>query len=412
MTNSAQPATQRIKREAKIGFAVFLLLFGAFSYIILDRVVSGFNFDGNDFDSVPLAQMIPPEDLPNIRNPDYVLPTMQSRAVARKDSAPSPAISLAPSNTRAKNPNEANSAESITSEMTEAKNSAIALSSHQEEIKKDDNLELNVETPARKIPAAKTLKSEPLINPLSTPPQAESPNDFQPPIVRGPKVDNSFETPTPLNKSTHAAEPKAADQDGTLPFQSAFPRFQQGLPEPLNPPLPNPVVPNPIAPNPTAQKTVIKETQAVSQSLSNADAEVITVSEQDTLWELATKIYGDGRLFAAVHEANKDKLTGQAKLATGLKLRFPAKAQLLREFRAFIPQDILDASATPSNSDSSNRREYTTRNGDTLFSIAREELGQASRYVEILELNSTQLSKSIRHGDELAAGLMLELPAK
>jgi nucleoid-associated protein YgaU len=150
----------------------------------------------------------------------------------------------------------------------------------------------------------------------------------------------------------------------------------------------------------------------VSQGLPKTEDEVITVSEKDTLWDLATKIYGDGRLFAAVHEANRDKLNGQAKLTNGLKLRFPAKAQLLREFRAFIPQDILDDSATPSNSDSSNRREYTTRNGDTLFSIAREELGQASRYVEILELNSTQLSKTTRHGDELAADLMLELPAK
>ena len=400
---------QRIKREAKLGFAVFLLLFGAFSYIAVDRIVSGFGYGREDFESVPLALVIPPEDLPNIRNPDYVLPTTQSRAIVRKDSAPSSSLARPQSSNGTKTRmDNSNSVEPIASEMTKPDNSTIALSSHQEEIKIDDPLELNVEIPAKKFSAAKSIQPNPAGNSLSASVPVESRNDFQPSFPRGPKANNSFESPTQSNKTTPAANSNATERDGTLPFQTTIPQFQERLPKPLNLPLPEPTATIQTPANSTATKPVITETKDIPKT----DDELVTVSEQDTLWDLATRIYGDGRLFAAVHEANKGSLNGQGKLLVGTQLRFPAKSRLLSEFRALVPQDLLGDSADQSASDSRNRREYTTRNGDSLFSIAREELGQASRYIEILELNSAQLSSSTRHSEELAAGLKLALPAK
>ncbi len=419
MTNSEQPATQRIKREAKIGFAVFLLLFGAFSYIVVDRVVSKFSFASNDFASVPLAQMIPPEDLPNVRNPDYVLPTVRSREIARQDSQPNPTRSVAPPKSKTIVPvtDETNTAQIINSNISVPKNSEIALSAHQEEIAKDDSFELNIEIPNKKKPAPMDSSSEPLTNPLSSPSTKEGQNDFQPRTqanvvspaavpptsTSGSAAANSFESLQPRENGRPSLRQNAGDQDGTLPFQATFPQNSKRLPEPLNPPLPI------VGEKPEIE---VKETKAKDHDLPTSEDQFIIACEKDTLWDLATKTYGDGRFFAAVHAANKGTLHGETKLTAGMKLNFPAKAQLIRDFRVLIPQDILASSAETSQSHSEVSREYTTHGGDTLFSIAREELGQASRYVEILKLNLTQISHSTRHNDELAAGLKLKLPAK
>ena len=55
---------------------------------------------------------------------------------------------------------------------------------------------------------------------------------------------------------------------------------------------------------------------------------------------------------------------------------------------------------------------YTVRQGDNLFDIARNELLQASRYLEILELNREHLSADCTHLTPLPAGLKLKIPAQ
>ncbi|MDX3555174.1 peptidoglycan recognition protein family protein [Streptomyces europaeiscabiei] len=50
-------------------------------------------------------------------------------------------------------------------------------------------------------------------------------------------------------------------------------------------------------------------------------------------------------------------------------------------------------------------REYTVRSGDTLWSIAKQQLGNGSRYTEITELNGLK-------SDVLTPGQKLKLPAK
>jgi nucleoid-associated protein YgaU len=51
---------------------------------------------------------------------------------------------------------------------------------------------------------------------------------------------------------------------------------------------------------------------------------------------------------------------------------------------------------------------YTVQAGDTLFDIARYELGKASRWVEIYQLNRERLGKDF---DYLTPGLKLAMPA-
>ena len=57
-----------------------------------------------------------------------------------------------------------------------------------------------------------------------------------------------------------------------------------------------------------------------------------------------------------------------------------------------------------------NQRLYETRAGDTLFDIARQKLAQASRYVEIIELNRTRLQPGTNQLTPLPAGVQLILP--
>ena len=55
----------------------------------------------------------------------------------------------------------------------------------------------------------------------------------------------------------------------------------------------------------------------------------------------------------------------------------------------------------------SGSRTYTVAEGDTLFDIARYELGKASRWAEIYELNRDALGKDF---DYLVPGTQLVLP--
>ncbi|RMG00201.1 MAG: LysM domain-containing protein [Planctomycetota bacterium] len=54
-----------------------------------------------------------------------------------------------------------------------------------------------------------------------------------------------------------------------------------------------------------------------------------------------------------------------------------------------------------------NFREYVVREGDTLFEISRRELGRASRWMEIYNLNRTRLGDRLEH---LEPGTTILLP--
>ena len=59
-----------------------------------------------------------------------------------------------------------------------------------------------------------------------------------------------------------------------------------------------------------------------------------------------------------------------------------------------------------------NQRLYETKAKDTLFEIARRKLGQASRYVELIELNQNLFDNKMTHDSELPPGTQLLLPIK
>jgi nucleoid-associated protein YgaU len=143
---------------------------------------------------------------------------------------------------------------------------------------------------------------------------------------------------------------------------------------------------------------------------------VYRTRQNEDLWSIAEKVYGSGRYFRALHECNVDRLNGLDNLPEGLELICPPLEELVVLHRAAIPDDLLRitsgqdkiAAGRPSVA----QTKYTVRAQDSLFSIARDQLGQASRYLEIIELNAPLLNPRITHLDPLEPGMELKLPAR
>ena len=100
-----------------------------------------------------------------------------------------------------------------------------------------------------------------------------------------------------------------------------------------------------------------------------------TVQRGDSLWSIAAEQLGDGSRYTEIMELNGLNST---EIHPGMQLRLPADTQ--------TPSD--PAPDTPPESDpESSYREYTVQRGDSLWGIAAEQLGDGSRYTEIIELN-------------------------
>lgn len=112
-------------------------------------------------------------------------------------------------------------------------------------------------------------------------------------------------------------------------------------------------------------------------------------------------------------------------MVPGVELQLPTKEQLIEKYARLCPADAVHANdeyrVTPdemvndmtSSCDTDiEQRLYETTSTDTLFTIARRELGQASRYVELIELNRFRIGDDVTHETVLRKGIKLLLPEK
>jgi hypothetical protein len=143
-----------------------------------------------------------------------------------------------------------------------------------------------------------------------------------------------------------------------------------------------------------------------SEPAQSRDA-VYKTLQDEPLWDIAFRCYGDGRLFRALFEHNRAALQGLEILPQGTEIRCPPIEDLFLKYEAWIPEDFKQP--LDGNPDAASRN-YVVGEGDSLFSIAREQLGQASRYVEIWERNRERLRSGIDAMTILPAGTVLELP--
>ncbi|MDE0960441.1 MAG: LysM peptidoglycan-binding domain-containing protein [Planctomycetota bacterium] len=103
------------------------------------------------------------------------------------------------------------------------------------------------------------------------------------------------------------------------------------------------------------------------------------VRQGDSLWKIAARELGAGTRWVELLEVNPG-LTETTKLYPGAMLNIPGKDRSTVVKRPVTPQ----APAVPARS---GMRLVLIRDGDTLYDIARDELGNGGRWLEIQNLN-------------------------
>jgi LysM repeat protein len=172
-----------------------------------------------------------------------------------------------------------------------------------------------------------------------------------------------------------------------------------------------------------AQEPIPVASQSTRQVAPTSAQKTYVVREGDILAEIAKKVYGpaEGKKPAnidRIFQANRNQLKSPAKLQIGQKLVIPplpaAKADKSK------PAEVLSGPAFEKvesvgrmnvagpAQDTGQGNWYVVHDGDSLWKIASSQLGNGSRYSEIVKLNSGVLHNE----DDLVVGMRLRMPAR
>jgi len=137
------------------------------------------------------------------------------------------------------------------------------------------------------------------------------------------------------------------------------------------------------------------------------------VQPNDNYWVISGKLYGTGAYFRALAEHNRKQHPDENQLRVGEEILAPSISELEDNYGDLCPRpahrDVAQRrmSMVSTSSPLAAGKVYEVQEGDTLFDIARFELGKASRWVEIYELNQGVLGEEF---DYLTPGMRLILP--
>ncbi len=133
--------------------------------------------------------------------------------------------------------------------------------------------------------------------------------------------------------------------------------------------------------------------QAAQQQAPSPIEHVVRQGER--LWDISLRYYGEGRHWRRIKQANADRITGEAGIRIGDTLLIPPAPELQTQTRTQTqterqPQRQADAQRT---ADRGSGRQYRISANDTLWSIAERELGDATRWRELYELNRNVITE-------------------
>lgn len=133
----------------------------------------------------------------------------------------------------------------------------------------------------------------------------------------------------------------------------------------------------------------------------------------DSYWAVCEKLYGTGAYFQALSQYNAERHPEADRLKVGDTILAPSKEVLREAYPELCPKPAhvqaarRRAMAASTTSGLTGGRVYVVEEGDTLYDIARVELGRADRWVEIYQLNREVLGDDF---DYLTPGTRLALP--
>jgi nucleoid-associated protein YgaU len=165
----------------------------------------------------------------------------------------------------------------------------------------------------------------------------------------------------------------------------------------------------------------ISDTQP-EESSSNNDNKLpakYVVQEGDTLAKIAKKFYGEkeGNKLENINnifDGNGGKLKSQDKIYAGQVLRIPPLPSQAEnrdsnsDSMANRVSKSISSLKDKLTGNSSRKRYYTVKEGDTLWDIAYKCLGDGSRYKEIAKLNSDKMESE----DHITVGMKLLVPSE
>lgn len=133
----------------------------------------------------------------------------------------------------------------------------------------------------------------------------------------------------------------------------------------------------------------------------------------ENFWTVSDRAYGTGGYFKALHAYNAERYPIADELAVGDEIRVPERAELERLYPNLCPKPGRRSTRDSHTIQASARlkatgKTYVVQEGDTLFDIARYELGKAARWAELYELNREAVGGDI---DFLRPGMELILPS-
>ncbi len=142
-----------------------------------------------------------------------------------------------------------------------------------------------------------------------------------------------------------------------------------------------------------------------------ATTEIYTVQPDDNFWRISQKLYGTGAYFKALFEHNRAQFPRAEQMRAGDVISAPSAEALSERYPDLVASSVRNrrqqAQPVSRAARQDGRRVYIVQQGDTLFDIARAELGRAVRWAEIYELNRDVLGEDI---ENLQPGTELILP--
>ncbi len=188
--------------------------------------------------------------------------------------------------------------------------------------------------------------------------------------------------------------------------RQATQQFQQSTVTPAVTPVVEPT----SAPTPTTNRFASQPSYRPKQPLRK-NTGTYYVEPGDNYWKISEKLYGTGSYFKALRELNRMTIPVPSQLNVGDKLETPPAQVLHQKYASLCPKPRTKKPGTPLVSTVSQPtpggRTYLVEEGDTLFDIAKFELGDGSRWPEIFQLNRRALGDDI---DYLQPGTRLRLP--
>jgi nucleoid-associated protein YgaU len=160
----------------------------------------------------------------------------------------------------------------------------------------------------------------------------------------------------------------------------------------------------PLETNPPATPEASRARPIASERLTSQapreSGRTHVVASGETFVSIARAVYGDGRYYQALIDANPS--VDPNKLKPGISIQLPPDSQVKQSRKS-----SKSSSAASSSSSATDGKTYTVQNGDSLYKIAKKLYGSGEKSDELYEANKQTIGPD---STRLKIGMILTLP--